>query len=159
MFLNSKSSDGDTLSGRSISVVFQNAGDVSFESAETGSSLPLGKAAHAIVSDDRTNKTGHMFLVYPDYQNNAVSAQDDLIDSMQPQLLDRDFVFEVMGHPSENVQLSTVYKLAGKDGPVDVYVDALALQLLESAETVRTDEAAKKAVFDEIDDAISLEIF
>lgn len=161
MAIKSTEHDGESLSGRSISIIFQNAGEVSFDSPETYSSLSLGKAAHAVVMDDRTNKTGHMFLVYPDYQA-PVSLdnpdQEGMFNHVEPKYLEKEFVFEVLGYPDDGVQLSTIYKLEKNDSPVDVYVDVVALQLLETAETIRTDDTAKKAVFDEIDEAIALEL-
>lgn len=142
--------EGNILSGRSISVVFQNAGEVSIENTDTGFCMDQGLAAHAVVKDERTGKEGHIFLVRDFTHHTNVS---------EPTLVEESFVFSVPGASAENIILDDVYLMPInnlKEGAT--YADATAMQLLKSAEIVKTDLNSKELVFTELDEISELNI-
>lgn len=143
-----------------MSIIFQNVGDVSFEGADTGSVAVLGKTAHAHIIDDQTSKIGHMFMVFTGSEDDiampSVVGANSPVGAFEAVPVDQDLVYEVVGHADENVRLSDVYKVS-QNGPIAVYVDSVALQLLESAEVHRTDEEAKALIFDEINETLAMD--
>lgn len=148
----------NVLSGRSITIVFKDVGDASMESPETQTGYELGKTVHATVTDDHSGKVGHLFLVHPKFDVNS-SLNVDSFGKLSASDTKGDFVFDVMGNPDLNITLSDVYALAGKDDtPVKAYVDPVALQLFETATTVRTDENSKAEILQEVDEAIAMDI-
>lgn len=149
----------NVFSGKSVSIIFKDVGDVCFEGAETQSVALMGKTAHAHIIDDQTKKMGHMFMVFTgndDGQSPEPTEKAEKINTLDAVEMDQDLVYEVVGHTDENVRLSDVYKVS-QDGPIEVYVDSVALQLLESAEVHRTDERAKELIFDEINETLAMD--
>lgn len=149
--------DGSVLSGTSISILFKDVGEISLNSEETDFALSIGTVAHALISDDRTQKTGHVFLFRTQGADLGQSINDlQSLGAGDMDGLDHNFVYEVLGRPDENLSLTDVHALAGANGGVVAYADSVAIQLMVTAQHVSVNEKAKTNILIELDETLAM---